>query len=53
MAQMNATPNKRQAELIRRHGLEPKNYAVMKELNYSIYLRDRRNGMIKILDIRR
>ena len=53
MIPLNIKPNRRQAALIKRRGLDPKNYYVIKELNYHIYLRDRRNGIVKILDIRR
>lgn len=52
MAQKNATPNTRQKALIRNRGLDPNNYTVLKELNYSLYLIDRRDKTIKIIDKR-
>lgn len=50
MAQKNAAPDKRQRALIRAHGLDPKYYTVMRELNYSMFLRDRRDGIVKLID---
>lgn len=50
--QKNATPNKNQKVLIKKRGLDPDNYTVLKELNYSLFLIDRRNKTIKVLDKR-
>lgn len=50
MAQKNAAPDKRQAALIWAHGLDPRYYTVMRELNYSVFLKDRRDGSVKIID---
>lgn len=50
MVQKNAAPNKQQAALIRARGLDPRYYTVMRELNYSIFLKDRRDGTVKIID---
>ena len=50
--QKNATPNKRQRDLIKKRGLNPDNYTVLRELNYSLFLIDRRDKTIKILDKR-
>ena len=50
--QKNATPNARPKQLIRKRGLNPSNYTVLKELNYSLFLIDRRDKTIKILDKR-
>ena len=50
--QKNATPNKNQKVLIKKRGLDPDNYTVLKELNYSLFLIDRRDKTIKILDKR-
>ena len=47
-----AKPNARQKQLIRRRGLNPANYTVLKELNYSLFIIDRRDKTIKILDKR-
>ena len=52
MAQKNASPNARQAELIRRRGLDPKDYVVVKVLNYSLFIKNRHTGIIKIIDKR-
>lgn len=43
-------PDRRQQALLRRHGLEWRNYLVKRELNTSIFLLDRRNGTVKIID---
>ena len=50
--QKNATPNKNQKVLIKKRGLDPDNYTVLKELNYSLFLIDRRDKTIKVLDKR-
>ena len=52
MAKNNATPNKNQKVLIRRRGLNPDNYTVLKELNYSLFLIDKRDKSIKIIEKR-
>jgi len=52
MVQKNATPNKRQKALIKSRGLNPDDYTVLKELNYSLFLIDRRYKTIKIIDKR-
>lgn len=52
MAQKNASPNACQAELIRRRGLDPKDYVVVKALNYTMFLKNRHTGVIKIIDKR-
>ena len=52
MAQKNATPNKKQKVLIRRRGRNPDNYTVLKELNYSLFLIDKRDKSIKIIEKR-
>lgn len=50
--QKNATPNKRQCDLIKKRGMNQDNYTVLRELNYSLFLIDRRDKTIKILDKR-
>ena len=50
MAQKNAAPNHRQAQIIRNHGLDPKYYTVMRELNFSLFIQNRRDKSIKIID---
>lgn len=43
-------PNKNQAAIIKARGLEPKYYTVMRELNYTLFLKDIRDGSVKIID---
>ena len=50
--QKNAKPNKNQKALIKKRGLNPDNYTVLRELNYSLFLIDRRDKTIKMLDKR-
>lgn len=52
MAQKNAKPNKNQKRLIESRGLIPENYTVLKELNYALFLIDKRDGTIKIINKR-
>lgn len=49
MTQKTATPSKAQQEIIRRAGLDPQDYVVMRELMYSIIVRCRDTGKIEIL----
>lgn len=50
MAQKNATPSKRQQEIIKRNGLQPHLYTVLKELEYSMIICHRITGEFKVLD---
>lgn len=50
MAQKNAAPDKRQAAIIKNHGLDPRCYTVVRELNFSLFIKDRRDKTIKIID---
>lgn len=43
-------PNKNQAALIRHRGYEPKYYVVMRALNFSLIIKDIRDGTVKIID---
>lgn len=52
MAQKNATPNKNHKRLILSRGLNPDNYTVYKELNYVLFLIDKRDKTIKIINKR-
>lgn len=47
-----ASPNKQQAEFIRRAGLDPIYFTVMRELNNSMIICDRRDKSIQIIDKR-
>lgn len=42
-------PNSNQCTIIRRRGLDPINYVVLKETYTSLYLRDQRDGTVKII----
>lgn len=50
MAQKNATPKKAQAEIIKRNKLNPALYVVIKELEYSVIVKHRITGEIKVID---
>ena len=50
MAQKNATPLKRQLEIIKRNKLNPARYVVMKELDHTLIVKHRITGDIKVLD---
>jgi hypothetical protein len=52
MAQEYAVPNKRQKQLIKKRGLNPENYVVLRELNYALFLIDKRFKTIKVIDKR-
>lgn len=41
--------NSRQRTMLQRRGLDPKNFKVIRETYVSLYLRDLRNGRIKII----
>lgn len=49
MAQKNATPSKAQAEIIKRNGLQPHLYTVVKELPSSIIVKHRITGDFEVL----
>lgn len=50
--QKNASPNKRQAELIRQAGCDPRYYTVIRDLINTMMIRDRRDGTVHVLDKR-
>lgn len=50
MAQKNATPNKSQAEIIQRNGLNKLTWVVIRELNNSMIVRHRITGEVKVID---
>lgn len=50
MAQKNATPSKSQAEIIKRHGLQPHLYTVLKDLPKSILVKHRITGEFTVLE---
>ena len=42
--QKNATPNAAQAEVLKRHGLTPGLWTVVRELRYTLIIRSKVNG---------
>lgn len=50
MAQKNATPLKRQLEIIKRNKLNPALYVVIKELEKKLILKHRITGEIKVIE---
>lgn len=50
MAQKNATPSNAQAEIIKRHGLKPYLYTVVKELPNSMIVKHRITGEFAVLE---
>lgn len=44
-----APPKRNQKEMIKRRGLNPADYIVLKDTFASLYLKDLRNGRIKII----
>ena len=49
MAEKNPKPTGNQCALIRRRGLDPNNYVVLKETYSSLWLKDLRFNKVKIL----
>lgn len=43
-------PNSNQATMLRRRGLDPKDFIIVKDTYVSLYVRDLRNGRIKIIN---
>lgn len=50
MAQKNATPNKAQAEALKRAGLAPIAWVVVRELHKSMIVRHRITGEVKLVE---
>ena len=50
MAQKNATPSKRHAEIIQRNGLNKLTWVVIKELNNTLIVKHRVTGVVKVID---
>ena len=50
MAQKNATPSKAQAETMKRNGLNPLTWTVVKELDHSMIVHHRITGEFKVID---
>lgn len=50
MAQKNATPTRQQQEVMRKNGLNPILFVVVKDLPHSMIVKHRITGEIKVLD---
>ena len=50
MAQKNATPLKRQLEIIKQNKLNPALYVVIKELDFTLIVKHRITGEVKVLN---
>lgn len=50
MGQKNATPSKAQMEVIKRNGLSPLLWTVVKELTHSMIVRHRVTGEVKVIE---
>lgn len=50
MAQKNATPSRKQQEIMRKNGINSILYVVIEELDHSIIVKHRITGEIKVLD---
>lgn len=50
MAQKNATPSRKQHEIMRKNGVNSILYVVIKELDHSIIVKHRITGEVKVLD---
>ena len=50
MAQKNASPTKAQAEILKRNGLNPMFWVVVRDLNHSMIVKHRFTGEIKVID---
>ena len=49
MTQENATPSKKQQEIMRKNGINSILYVVIKELDHSIIVKHRITGKVKVL----
>ena len=50
MAQKNATPTRKQQEIMRKNGINSILYVVIKELDHKIIIKHRITGNVKVLD---
>lgn len=50
MAQKNASPTKRQAEMLKQNGLNPLLWTVLKELDHKLIVLQRLTGEVKMID---
>ena len=50
MAQKNATPNREQAAILRRNGLDPHYWTIVKELHLTLIVRNRVTYEVKLVN---
>ena len=50
MAQKNATPSNAQAEILKRHGLQPFAWTVIQDLTNSMIVKHRVTGEFKVIE---
>lgn len=50
MAQKNATPCKQQLETIKKNGLNPAFFIVLKDLQYSMIVKNRFTGEVRVIN---
>ena len=50
MAQKNASPTKEQVEILRRNGMNPVSWVIVKELTFSVIVKHRITGEFKVID---
>lgn len=50
MAQKNATPSRKQQEIMRKNGINSILYVVIKELEHTLIIKHRITGDVKVLD---
>lgn len=50
MAQKNATPCKQQLETIKKNGLNPALFVVLQDLQYSMIIKNRITGEVRLID---
>lgn len=50
MAQKNATPSKKQQEIMRKNGINSILFVVVKELDHKLIVKHRITGDVKVLD---
>lgn len=49
MKQKNASPSREQAEILRRNGLNPVLYVVVRDLTYSLIIKHRETGEFEVI----
>ena len=49
MAQKNATPSREQQEILRRNYLDPLHWTIVRDLRYSMIIRNRQSGETRVV----